>query len=348
MDTPARFVGRTLRLLCFAPLLVNLVLCGIGSAQEKGTTSAVPRDAAHQTGSPTNDTVLTVNTTAPNEKKDANLELSSSTRVGPGDLLEVAAYDVPEFSTKTRVGSDGDVYLPLIDYVHVADLSIEEAQQVIEKRLSGGGFIKDPHVTIFVDESASQGANILGEVAKPGTYPVLGHQHLLDVISAAGGLTDKAGSNAVVTHREEPDKPVSIALGADLANDPDKNIEIFPGDTILVRKADVVYIMGEVQRPSGLLMNGGNLTVLQAIALTGGTTRTAKLNGVRLIRKNGTGVTETSVQLKKILQAKVPDVPMRADDILFVPSSATKTLTSRGVDTMIQTASALTLVAARP
>ena len=223
-------------------------------------------------------------------------------------MLEVGVYNVPELSTKARIGSGGDIYLPLIDYVHVAGLTLDEAQELIEKKLSDGGFVKNPHVSIFVDESASQGASVLGEVMKPGVYPVLGQQHLFDVISAAGGLTDKAGRSLTVTHRSEPNKPVTVALARNLNDKPETNIVVSPGDTIVVRKADVVYVVGDVARPSGLLIDRGSLTVMQAIALAGGTTRTSRLNGTRIIHKGPDGMTETHVPLKKILEAKAPDV----------------------------------------
>ena len=109
-------------------------------------------------------------------------------RLGTGDLIEVSVYNVPDLSTKTRVGSAGDIYLPLVDYVHVAGLTINEAEAVIEKRLDQGGFVKNPHVHLFVDEYTSAGASVLGEVARPGVYPVLGDQRLFDLISAAGGF----------------------------------------------------------------------------------------------------------------------------------------------------------------
>ena len=96
-------------------------------------------------------------------------------------MLEVAVYNVPELATKARVGNSGDIYLPLIDYVHVGDLTVEEAQTLIQKRLEDGGFVRSPHVTIFLDESASQGVTVLGEVARPGIYPALGDRKLYDL-----------------------------------------------------------------------------------------------------------------------------------------------------------------------
>src|SRR6202030_1786036 len=108
-------------------------------------------------------------TAEPDSNQDASL-----LRLGPGDLIELNVYNVPELATKARVGTTGDVSLPLIDYVHLAGLTVEEAQTLLEKRLTDGGFVRNPHVTIFVDESPSQGVTLLGEVGKPGIYPVLG------------------------------------------------------------------------------------------------------------------------------------------------------------------------------
>jgi len=272
----------------------------------------------------------------------------SSLRLGIGDLLEFGVYKVPELSTKTRVGNNGDIYLPLVDYVHVAGLTTEEAQAVVEKRLSDGGFLNNPHVTLFIDEYASQGASVLGEVSHPGVYPVLGDRHLFDLISAAGGFSEKAGRSIVITHRDQPDKPVTVPLTRTPSDNPDSNIAVLPGDTISVRRAEVVYVVGEVNKPSGFLMDTDNLTVLKVIALAGGTSRTAKLSGAKIIRKGPAGVTEASVQLKRILQAKAPEMPLQPEDILFVPSSGTKAFTGRTLEAAMQAATAVSIVAIRP
>jgi polysaccharide export outer membrane protein len=265
----------------------------------------------------------------------------STLRLGVGDLINVSVYNVPELASKARIGEGGDVYLPLIDYVHVAGLTADEAQGIIEKRLADGGFVKNPHVSIFVDQYASQGASVLGEIGRPGVYPVIGKQRLFDLISAAGGLGEKAGSSVTVTHRGQSDKPATIPLARNLTDNPSSNIEIFPGDTIIVRKADIVYVVGDVARPSGILVDRGSMTVLQAVALSGGANRTAKLNGAKIIHKgaNSNEMTETPVQLKKILEAKAPDLPMKPDDILFVPSSSIKSALSGNASIAMQAAS---------
>lgn len=271
--------------------------------------------------------------------------LNNSLRLGPGDLVDVSVYNVPDLTTKARVSDIGDIHLPLVDYVHVGGLTVEEAELLIGKRLSDGGFVKNPHVSLFVEHSAAEGASILGEVAKPGVYPVLGQQRLFDLISAAGGLTEKAGRSITVTHRSQTDQPITVPLSRNVTDHPDSNVAVFPGDTIIVRKADVVYVVGDVGRPSGFLMDSGHLTVLQAIALAGGTTRTAKLGAARIIRKGPEGMTETPVQLKKILEAKAPDMAMQADDILFVPTSASKAFASRTLEAALQAATAASIVA---
>ncbi len=268
---------------------------------------------------------------------------ASQLTIGAGDLVEMTVYNIPELTTKTRVSSKGDMYCPLVGYMHVAGLTAEEAQTAIEDRL--GSFVKNPHVTLFVLEYASQGAAVLGEVAKPGIYPVLGRQHLFDLISAAGGLTDKAGRSLTVTHRSDSSNPVTVELPRNLEDNSETNVAVYPGDTIIVRKADIVYVVGDVLRPSGVLMDSGGLTVLQALALAGGTGRTAKLTGARILRKEPTGMTEKQIDLKKMLQAKVPDLPMEANDILIVPSSSGKILAGRTLEAALQAATLVSVAA---
>lgn len=273
---------------------------------------------------------------------------SANVRLGSGDLVEMNVYGVPELSTKARVSNAGELYLPLVDYVHVGDLTLEEAQRLIEKRLADGGFVKGPHVSLFIDEYASQGITVLGEVARPGVYPVVGDRRLFDLVSAAGGFTEKAGKVLTITHRSSPDRPVTLRLPQRLEQGAATNLEVQPGDTIVISRAGIVYVVGDVGRPSGFLIESDSMTVLQAIAMAGGTSRTAKLNSTRLIRKTPEGIKETVLPLKKILQAKAADLPIQADDILFVPSSTGKSVMYRSAEAVVQAATALTIVGAHP
>jgi polysaccharide export outer membrane protein len=269
------------------------------------------------------------------------------TKLGAGDLVDVSVYNVPELTTKARIGSSGDIYLPLIDYVHVGDLTVEEAQALIQKRLADGGFVRSPHVTIFVDESSSQGVTVLGEVAKPGVYPNLGDHKLYEIVSLAGGFTPAAAKKVSIIRRNQP-TPLNLTLPRNLADDLTNNVDIQPGDTINVPRAPVIYVVGDVGRPSGLLLDSGSLTVLQAIALSGGTNRTAKMGGVRIIRKGPAGMTETPVPLKKMLEAKAPDMQLQGDDILFVPVSGARLAASRTFEAAMSMATSVSIYAVHP
>ena len=267
-------------------------------------------------------------------------------RLGPGDLVEVSVYGVPDLTTRGRVNSEGMISLPLAGSVKVSEMRVEDAERAIEAKLMDGGFLKAPHVAIFVTESITETVNILGEVSKPGGYPVLGKRTLFDAISMAGGLTPRAGGAVTISHRDHPNDPVVVRLhpagsSTDLASD--LSAEISGGDTVSVSQAGIIYVVGAVARPSGFLMDGGGkTTVLKALALAGGALNTAALSRARILRKGPDGKsTEQSIPLKKMLYAKAEDITMEAEDVLFIPDSAAKAALHRASDAAIQTASTL-------
>lgn len=315
-------------------LLLVLVLA-MGAQVDILAQSANPaKSSAQNSGSQ--------NSILPGEANTSMFKLSA------GDLIELSVYNVPELSTKARVGSSGDVYLPLIDYVHVADLSVDQAQVAIAKRLEDGGFVRNAHVTIFVDESSSQGVTILGEVVKPGIYPALGERKLYDFISAAGGFTAVAGRKISIIRERGRGATITVELPRNLGDDLKDDVEVFPGDTISVPRAPIVYVVGDVGHPTGLLIDNGRLTVLQAIALAGGTNHTAKMSAVRIIRKGPAGMTETKVPLKKMLEAKAPDITLQADDILFIPLSGARVAASQGLQAAVTATAGIAILAAHP
>ena len=167
--------------------------------------------------------------------------------------------------------------------------------------------------------SFGQSISVLGEVQKPGVYAVTGPCRLFDLLSLAGGTTAKAGQRITITHRGFIQQVI-------LSNDPQKNgnanVEIVPGDTVVVGKAGIVYVVGDVHKPSGIAMENGRMTVLQAISMAEGTNPTAALNHAKLIRTTPSGPQEMPLALKKILDGRAPDVHLQAEDIVLVPSSA--------------------------
>ena len=265
-------------------------------------------------------------------------------RIASGDLLEIAVYGIPELKQQVRVSAAGVISLPLIGPLSVAGFSSLEAEMAIARQLRDGKFLNDPHVSVFIKEYATQGISVLGEVEKPGIYPLLGSRRLFDAISAAGGLSERAGKEITLIHRNQPEKPVKITMARDPLEAVQSNLEVYPGDTIVVAKAGVVYVVGDVNRPSGFLMDkNDSMTVLQAIALAEGTKGTAALNSARLIRRTTEGQLEIPIALKTILAGKSPDVTLQAEDILFVPGSLGKGAARRSMEAIIQIATGVAI-----
>ena len=246
--------------------------------------------------------------------------------IGAGDLLEMSVFDTPELSGKLRVSNTGDILLPLVGTLHVQGMKAEDAQNLIRQKLISGGFVKDPQVTLFISEYATQGVSVLGEVKNPGIYPAFGSHHLLDYISLAQGLTPLAGTRITITPADKSAEPQHVKMTAGATPKPENNPEILPGDTIYVERTGIIYVVGDVAHPGGFPMDhDGQLSILQAVALAQGTNPTAAKGSVRLIRTTTQGRLEIPVNLKKILSSKETDLSMQDNDILFVPSSAAKT-----------------------
>jgi polysaccharide export outer membrane protein len=264
-------------------------------------------------------------------------------RIGAGDLIEVAVFGAPDFDRQVRVSSSGEITLPLVGAVRVAGITTAEAEKLLEKKLVEGGYFNDPHVSVFEKEYQTQGISVLGEVQKPGIYPMLGSHKLFDVISAAGGTTPKAGNQVTITRRDRSQPPQNLTLAGNGSDSTHNNPDVMPGDTVVVQKAGVVYVVGDVHMPGGFIMDKPELTVLQALAMAQGANPTAKLDAAKLIRKNGNGRQEVPIALKKILASKSPDVSLQADDILFVPNSAAKSVMRRGLEAIVQAATGVAI-----
>ena len=247
-------------------------------------------------------------------------------QISAGDLLEVSVFDTPDLSGKLRVDEHGNIALPLAGDLTVSQLTAEQAAHAIEAKLSRAEILKDPHVLVTVLEYSTQGVTLLGEVKQPGVYPLLGPHSLLDLISAAGGFTPEAGELVTITHRAEPNNPVAVKLGTKPGSTTrSSNVDIRPGDTIIISHAGIVYVVGDVGKPGGFLIQRNNhLTVLRAMALAQGPNKTAALNSAKLIRQTDDGREELPVPLRKILSNKAPDRTLADGDILFIPSSAAK------------------------
>jgi len=254
---------------------------------------------------------------------------SERIRIGPGDLLDLSVFDVPELTQVVRVSDAGDATLVLLGSLRLDGLTAAEAQALIEDRLQKGNLILHPHVSVIIREYGTQGVSVLGEVRKPGVYQVLGTRNLLDIISEAGGTTPFAAQEATVKRRASPEK-----FTASLSNDPAQllahDVELRPGDTVIVPKAGIVYVLGDVGRPGGYIMqNNGRITLLQVVAMAQGVNRTAARKHTRLIRKTAAGVDETILNLKQVLEGGAADPELQPEDIVYIPPSTAKSLVMR-------------------
>jgi polysaccharide biosynthesis/export protein len=278
---------------------------------------------------------------APNSEPKASPQVPRNNEgliIGTGDLLDVSVYGAPDFTKEVRVADSGEITLPFIGSVRVAGVTVEQAEKVVQKQLADGHYFKNPQVSIFEKEYATQGISVLGEVQKPGTYPLPGNHTLFDAVSAAGGLTPKAGNIISITHRSNPKEAQTVTLAPNLSFTPANNVPVSPGDTVLVSKAGIVYVVGDVHMPSGFVMENSRLTVLQAIAMAQGTNTTAKLEKAVLIRKTSAGPQQIPLALPKILSAKAPDISLQPEDIVFIPRSEGKAALRRSLEAMVQAA----------
>jgi len=259
-----------------------------------------------------------------------------------GDLLAVSVAGAPEYHYDVRVSSSGNASLPMLGNIKIAGLSTQAAEGTIAQGLQAKGFFNDPQVSIFVKEYATAGISVLGEVQKPGIYPLPGKRTLLDAISAAGGVSPKAGKTVTISHRDAMDDPETTML---LQDDGQTmiNMAVRPGDTIVISKAGMVYVVGDVKEPTGIIMDNPHLSVLQAVAMAHGTNTTAKLKSARLIHKANSSPQDTPIPLDKILAGKSPDLELQADDVVFVPNSVAKAVTRRTLEAALQAATGIAI-----
>jgi polysaccharide export outer membrane protein len=253
---------------------------------------------------------------------------NESLTIGPGDLVHVKVLEASELEQSTRVTDAGNLTLILGGNVHVAGLTPPEAALAIQRALITGRYILNPHVSVLTEQTATQNVTILGQVRSPGSYSIATPRPVLDVLALAGGLTEIA--NRTITIQRRGSKERLNFVVANSANDAlDGSVSVHPGDTVIVSKADVVYILGDVNRPGGIAIvtNDQKLSAVQAISLAGGTPPNAVPSHTRLIRKAADGThTEIPLQLSAMEKGKQPDIQLQADDILYVPFSYTRNM----------------------
>ena len=234
----------------------------------------------------------------------------------------------------------------MVREVDVGGMDEQAAANAIDAALIAKGMLLHPQVFVTVTAYVGQEVSVLGEVARPGVYPYTVHHRLLDLISAASGLAPNAGRLVNVFLRNDPKTPHPVVLdpsGADTLTD--HNPELSPGDTVLVSRAGLVYVIGDVVRPGGFPVDPAQgLTVVQALSLAWGQSQNASSKAL-LIREQKGGRTLTTLNLRRMIRGEDPDQPIRDRDILFVPDSMAKNLWNKTLEAAIQSAVGVTIYA---
>jgi polysaccharide export outer membrane protein len=268
--------------------------------------------------------------------------------ISPGDFLDVSEYHAPEFHSAVRVSAAGKVTLPMIGEVNVSGMDEQSAARAIEAALLASGMLLHPLVSVLVTAYAGQDVSVLGEVTRPGVYPYTYHHRLLDLISAASGLSPNAGRLVNVFHQGDPKTAHPVVLdpsGTDTMSD--HNPELNPGDTVQISRAGLVYVVGDVIRPGGFAVDPvQGLTVVQALSLAWGPSQNAAVGRAVLIREQKGGRTMIALNLKRMLHGQDPDQPIEDRDILYVPDSAAKNLVNRTLESAIQSTIGVTIYSA--
>ena len=254
-------------------------------------------------------------------------------RLVPGDLLKISIFGQQDFTPSVRLDLAGDVDLPFIGRVHLAGMTIPEAQRDIARRLIEGGVYTDPEVMMSVTEGPNAAVTVVGE--NHAVVPLVGQKGLLEVLTAAGGLA--AGTSHIVTiNRPDVPTPIVVDLGTDPARSTAANIPIFPGDIIVTGRVGVAFAVGAFKNPGPVNLNGNTaLTLMEASAYVGGPAFEAKYSDMRLIRTVNGQRTVVKLDMRAILYGRAPDPILQPNDILFLPQSPLKAAMTNGSSSLL-------------
>jgi polysaccharide export outer membrane protein len=244
---------------------------------------------------------------------------SAEYKLGAGDVVRIVVYQNPDLTLETRVAETGIVSYPLLGNVRIGGLGVNAAEKLIADGLKNGNFVKQPQVTISLMQVKGNQASVLGQVNRPGRYPIeTTDMHLTDLLASAGGVATTGSDMLVLTgtragkpYRLEVDLPSVFSAQGEhgrAVND----VLIQNGDVLWVDRAPTVYIYGEVQRPGPVRLERG-MTLMQVLAAGGGLTQRGTERGIRVHRKEADGKVQE-------LQPKMND-GIKDGDVVYVKES---------------------------
>jgi polysaccharide export outer membrane protein len=277
--------------------------------------------------------------------------------LGPDDQVSIRVMDMDKLqldnASAPRINVNGDLDLPVIGHLHAEGLTLEQLRSAIASKLSD--ILNHPSVSVSIVQYRSHPISVLGSVRNPGVFQVAQSKRLLEVLSLAGGLAPDAGDKIKISRvKREGILPLADAAPEDATGyyvgtisvkklideaDTSLNIPVMDGDVIAVSKAELFYVIGAVKHAGGFpLGDKSAVSIMQALSLAEGFDRAASPNKARLLRedKPGQDRTETTVDLKPIMAGTAPDIPLRANDILYVPTSGVKLASFRAIEAAVQ------------
>lgn len=232
--------------------------------------------------------------------------------LGDGDSVRVTVFQNPDLTTEARVSERGTITFPLIGEVVVGGLTAEGAAVRIADRLTRGKFVIRPQVSVTVQQVRSRQVSVLGEVGKPGRYPLDDVSNsLTDVLARAGGINGEGDDNVVVV-RTQNGKETRTAIDVPQmyrTGDMSLDMRLENGDVVYVKRAQQFYLYGQVQK-AGAYRLQPQMSVMQAISVGGGLTPRGTLRGLQIQRRTADGQMQTvGVHLNDVV---------RADDVIVV------------------------------
>nr|WP_314539806.1 polysaccharide export protein EpsE [uncultured Massilia sp.] len=244
----------------------------------------------------------------------AGLAGAADILLGPGDVVKASVYGSPDLAVETRVSESGTLTFPLLGEVQVGGLSTQQAEKKIGGLLEKGGYLKKAQVNLLITTLASQQVSVLGQVNRPGRYPVDGKRKVLDLLALAGGIGNEGGDMVTLVRTRDGQTTRETIDVVDMVRKGELNrdVEVNGGDIIFVERAPRAYITGEVQRPGPFRIERA-MTVQQAISAGGGLSLRGTQRGLQVTRKDATGAAKT-------IDVKANDV-LQPDDVVIVKES---------------------------
>jgi polysaccharide biosynthesis/export protein len=251
----------------------------------------------------------------------------SKMRLVPGLVMQMSVFGAPEMAQALTVDDSGDVAVPLAGLVHVQGDTLREAETRIAHALEEKQMINDAEVSLQLMAYTPRSVVVAGEVQQPGRIQLLAPRPLLDVLASAGGVTTAAGGDIEVRHPvpDRPDEVRHIPYANGKEPTEAEYALVYPGDSIFVRRAGVIYVLGAVTRPGGYLMvNAGKLNLTQAIATAYGTTAVASPKRTIIIRREGDKLVRMQLDLNREQRGEAAPFPLQDGDMVYVPTSKVK------------------------